>query len=209
MRTKATACLVTSVLAASFSLTGCAMTPEEMNAFMTNLARVEQREMDRERGRNDFRREPPPPMERRHEPPPDRFGHNPPPPPPPPPERESWHHRHPQPWGGNPRHDEPDHFRGDRRERLAACMRASEGGRHWSHGWRVTGSFMGGNELNRLTRSNAYWNDHPYFVVHWDNGNISALRMGRSETRLPAFDVEYKDQQGHWWKLRRGWEDCR
>ena len=91
---------------------------------------------------------------------------------------------------------------------VEACAKYQRKDGSWSHGYKVKGFVMNGEELNQSVGSTRYQKHANYFVVAWRNGGYTSIRLEFAEYEPPRVEKVYHDQRRRTWSLRKGWHDC-
>lgn len=92
---------------------------------------------------------------------------------------------------------------------VQACAKYQRKDGTWSHGYKVRGYVMSGQELNQSVGSDRYQTHANYFVVSWKNGGYTSIRLDFAEYEPPEYEKKYFDQRRRTWSLKKGWIDCR
>lgn len=92
-----------------------------------------------------------------------------------------------------------------------ACAAYQRANGTWSRSYKVRGFVVTGAELIDFAREHGYSTkysirDH-YFMIPWDRGGFSALRLGKTEA-IPKSETTTADQGGKTWRLKDGWQSC-
>lgn len=91
-------------------------------------------------------------------------------------------------------------------ENVKACVRYQRADYSWSHGYKVTGFVVSGSELNSIARTYKYNNYSEYYVIPWQEGGYSALKLPYGG--LSSFSKEVEDQEQKTWEIKEGWDFC-
>lgn len=91
---------------------------------------------------------------------------------------------------------------------VEACAKYQRKDGSWSHGYKLRGFVMDGEELNQSVGSTRYQKHANYFVVAWRNGGYTSIRLEFGEYEPPQLEKAYYDQRRRTWSLRKGWHNC-
>ena len=89
-----------------------------------------------------------------------------------------------------------------------ACIKYQRADYSWSHGYKITGFVVDGDDLNDIVGSYRYHSWNKYFVIPWQEGGYTALELNSYEDTPPDYEREYRDQGKRHWKLKNGWDWC-
>lgn len=89
-----------------------------------------------------------------------------------------------------------------------ACAKYQRADYSWSHGYKITGFVVKGDDLNEIANTFKYSVYRNYFVIPWKKGGYTALELNSYEDEPPIIEREYRDQRQRNWRLKNGWDWC-
>lgn len=93
-------------------------------------------------------------------------------------------------------------------EQIKVCGKYQRADSSWSHGYKLTGFKLNGNELGEALFKNRFkFNLYEYyFLLLWDNGGYTYYKVPNYFPMLVGNEVE--DQNGRRWIFDKGWNSC-
>ena len=79
----------------------------------------------------------------------------------------------------------------------------------WSHGYKLTGYYLTGSELDDQVNQNIADKTKKYLLIKWRKGGYTFMEVGSNFlSAIQRSGETYVDQTGKPWEIRQGWNNC-
>lgn len=95
-------------------------------------------------------------------------------------------------------------------DQIRVCGKYQRMDSTWSHGYKLTGYYLTGSELDDQVNQNIADQTKKYFLIKWRKGGYTFMEVGSNFlSAIQGSSKIYRDQTGKPWEIRQGWNGCR
>lgn len=93
-------------------------------------------------------------------------------------------------------------------QQIQICGKYQRADGSYSHGYKLTASWVKGSELNRVVGSRKFIEISNYLIIQWDDGGFTMFENLYDLAKPTHYEKDYVDQRGVAWKIQEGWGRC-